>query len=55
MEEKLLKNNIKEKRLLTPKYDVIFQALFGVKGSEEILGELLLLVKNIEMHILYGI
>ena len=36
-----MKNNIKEKRLLTPKYDVIFQALFGVKGSEEILGELL--------------
>ena len=36
-----MKNNIKEKHLLTPKYDVIFQALFGVKGSEEILGELL--------------
>lgn len=32
-----MENNIKKKRLLTPKYDVIFKALFGRKGSEEIL------------------
>lgn len=36
-----MENNIKKKRLLTPKYDVIFKALFGRKGSEEILGGLL--------------
>ncbi len=30
-----------ETKLLNPKQDVVFQALFGTKGSEEILGGLL--------------
>ena len=42
-----------EKGLLIPKTDVVFQALFGVKGSERILGGFLsnysyLLQKNLK-------
>lgn len=41
MKEEITIENEMKKRLLTPKYDVIFKALFGRKGSEEILGGLL--------------
>ena len=38
-----------EKGLLIPKTDVVFQALFGVKGSERILGGFLSKILNQEV------
>ena len=39
----------KEKGLLIPKTDVVFQALFGTKGSEKILGGFLSKILNQEV------
>ena len=40
-----------EKGLLIPKTDVVFQALFGVKGSERILGGFLSKILNQEVEL----
>ena len=41
MEVQIKTTNIEQNKLLLPKTDVVFQALFGTKGSERILGGLL--------------
>ena len=53
IESKTEKNKVNaktEKGLLIPKTDVVFQALFGTKGSERILGGLLSKILNQEVN-----